>query len=174
MIALSDNESQGLPKSNGLTEPHGLTVDAVCRELGVTPRTLRYYEEVGLVAPVGRTAGGHRLYDEKNLDRLTQILRLKEYLGISLQEIHDIIGLERSLDEIRSSFHANRADVERQIAFSEQYITVLRQLIDKMDEKIANVSSMRENYRERLDKSVRALHNMQSTENSLGEKRENP
>jgi DNA-binding transcriptional MerR regulator len=56
---------------------------------GFTPSTLRYYEELGLVAPTHRTAAGYRLYDESILGRLAFIARAKQ-LGCSLDEITDL------------------------------------------------------------------------------------
>ena len=51
----------------------GISVEMVVHELGVTPRTLRYYEEVGLVIPMARNHGGHRLHNQSSIDRLKQI-----------------------------------------------------------------------------------------------------
>ncbi|GAB6991016.1 MerR family transcriptional regulator [Paenibacillus pini] len=53
---------------------------------GLTVRTLRYYDQIGLLSPSGQTESGHRLYSESNLSRLHQILSLKE-LGLSLEEV---------------------------------------------------------------------------------------
>lgn len=53
---------------------------------GLTVRTLRFYDQIGLFSPSGQTESGHRLYSESDLSRLQQILSLKE-LGLSLEEI---------------------------------------------------------------------------------------
>ena len=53
---------------------------------GLTVRTLRFYDQIGLFSPSGQTESGHRLYSESDLSRLHQILSLKE-LGLSLEEI---------------------------------------------------------------------------------------
>lgn len=53
---------------------------------GLTVRTLRFYDQIGLFSPSGQTESGHRLYDESDLSRLHRILTLKE-LGMSLEEI---------------------------------------------------------------------------------------
>jgi DNA-binding transcriptional MerR regulator len=53
---------------------------------GLTVRTLRFYDQIGLFSPSGQTESGHRLYRESDLSRLHQILALKE-LGLSLEEI---------------------------------------------------------------------------------------
>lgn len=58
---------------------------------GLTVRTLRFYDQIGLLSPSGQTESGHRLYSESNLSRLHQILSLKE-LGLSLEEIKSTLN----------------------------------------------------------------------------------
>lgn len=60
---------------------------------GLTVRTLRFYDQIGLFSPSGQTASGHRLYDESDLQRLQQIVSLKE-LGLSLEEIKSVLAGE--------------------------------------------------------------------------------
>ena len=61
----------------------------VAQRSGFTPATLRYYEDIGLVAPTGRTDAGYRLYDNTSLERLQFIARAKQ-LGCSLDEIAEL------------------------------------------------------------------------------------
>lgn len=60
------------------------------RRSGFPASTLRYYEDVGLVAPAGRTAAGYRIYDDRALAKLAFIARAKQ-LGCSLEEITDLM-----------------------------------------------------------------------------------
>ncbi|MBN3727374.1 MerR family transcriptional regulator [Burkholderia sp. Ac-20379] len=66
-----------------------LTVRDAAERLGVTPRTLKYYEERGLVTP-SRSEGRYRLYDEADLDRFARILRLRA-IGFSLHGITEML-----------------------------------------------------------------------------------
>ncbi|MBD2870373.1 MerR family transcriptional regulator [Paenibacillus arenilitoris] len=66
-------------------------VGDLARLTGLTVRTLRFYDQIGLFAPSGQTESGHRLYDEADLSRLQQILSLKE-LGLSLEEIKSALN----------------------------------------------------------------------------------
>lgn len=67
--------------------PHGfLTVGQVAKKMGVTVRTLQYYDRVGVLSPSAESEGGRRLYTEKDFIRLHQILSLKS-LGFSLEDI---------------------------------------------------------------------------------------
>jgi MerR family copper efflux transcriptional regulator len=61
----------------------------VAERSGFTPATLRYYEDIGLMAPAGRTEAGYRLYDDASLERLRFIARAKQ-LGCTLEEITDL------------------------------------------------------------------------------------
>ena len=64
----------------------GYTVGEVARVAGVTVRTLHHYEQIGLLAPAGRSPSGYRVYDDVDLERLQQILFYRE-LGFSLDQI---------------------------------------------------------------------------------------
>ncbi|WP_442602423.1 MerR family transcriptional regulator [Paenibacillus sp. KN14-4R] len=57
---------------------------------GLTVRTLRFYDQIGLFSPSGQTESGHRLYSESDLSRLHQILSLKE-LGLSLEQVKSVL-----------------------------------------------------------------------------------
>ncbi|MBJ8071959.1 MULTISPECIES: MerR family transcriptional regulator [Bacillus] len=67
-----------------------ISIQELTRETGVTVRTLRYYDQIDLLKPSGKTDGGHRLYSERNVVRLQQILFLKE-MGFSLKEITNML-----------------------------------------------------------------------------------
>lgn len=61
---------------------------------GLTVRTLRFYDQIGLFTPSGQTESGHRLYNESDLSRLQRILSLKE-LGLSLEEVKSVLNDEQ-------------------------------------------------------------------------------
>ena len=67
-------------------------IGEVADRVGLSLRTIRYYEEVGLVAPASRTAGGFRLYSEENVGRLA-ILKGMKPLGFSLSEVRELMSL---------------------------------------------------------------------------------
>jgi len=69
-------------------------VGEIARLAGLTIRTLRYYDQIGLFSPTGYTDSGHRLYTEADLPRLQQIMALKE-LGLSLDEIKAVLAGDR-------------------------------------------------------------------------------
>jgi len=72
-----------------------LTIGALARRADINPRTLRYYERIGLLAPSARTDAGYRLYTERDATRLS-FIRRAQALGLSLTEIADIIALREA------------------------------------------------------------------------------
>jgi MerR family transcriptional regulator, copper efflux regulator len=66
-------------------------------QTGLSLRTIRHYEEVGLVPPSGRTAGGFRLYTDDDIDRLHLVKDLKP-LDFSLEEMREVLELRDQLD----------------------------------------------------------------------------
>ena len=74
------------------TAATGLRIGEVARRVGTTPRTIRYYEELGLLGRAEeRESGRHRVYDEQDVERLREALRLKELLGVSLDELRELL-----------------------------------------------------------------------------------
>jgi DNA-binding transcriptional MerR regulator len=92
-------------------ETRGLRIGDVARLAGTTPRTIRYYEEIGLLPDAdARVAGAHRLYAEADVERLREVMRLKSLLGVSLDELKELIAAEDARAAVRSELQ--RDDVE--------------------------------------------------------------
>ncbi len=75
-----------------------IRVGEIADRLGVSPRTVKYYEEIGLIEPEERSKGGFRLYGERELDRLERILRMKG-MGYSLAAIREILAVRDTAQE---------------------------------------------------------------------------
>ena len=73
-------------------------VGEVAERLGVSPRTVKYYEELGLVEPGERSAGGFRLYGSREIERLERILRMKS-IGYSLAAIRELLAVRDRAQE---------------------------------------------------------------------------
>ena len=76
---------------------HHMQIGEVADQTGLSLRTIRYYEEVGLVTPSDRTAGGFRLYSETDVARLRLIRRMKP-LELSLEEMRDVLSVLDQLE----------------------------------------------------------------------------
>jgi DNA-binding transcriptional MerR regulator len=97
-----------------------LKIGDVARLVGTTTRTIRYYEEIGLLPPAGdRPAGGHRAYGEAEVERLREILRLKDLLGVSLDQLRELVAAEDARAAIREEYRRTE-DPERRRELLEQ------------------------------------------------------
>ena len=81
-----------------MTEPT-MQIGEVAERIGLSLRTIRYYEEVGLITPSARTQGGFRLYTERDAVRL-QLVKDMKPLGFSLDEMRDLLGVLDGLDGV--------------------------------------------------------------------------
>ncbi|OCT14544.1 hypothetical protein A8709_27255 [Paenibacillus pectinilyticus] len=130
-------------------------MEDITARLGITARTLHYYEEIGLLGPVTRTVGGHRLFDEPMVERIGHILRLKQQLGVSLQGVGDILQAEEKLGRIRATFYEEGHSDEEKDVLLEEASDLLRTLISQIDDKIVNLQAIRQGFEERLEKANR-------------------
>jgi DNA-binding transcriptional MerR regulator len=97
-----------------------LRIGELAKLAGTTPRTVRYYEEIGLLAPADqRDAGAHRTYGEADLARLREILRLKSLLGLSLDELRAVMAGEDARAARRAAFQATEDAAERRRMLAE-------------------------------------------------------
>jgi len=92
----------------------GLRIGEVAKRVGTTPRTIRYYEEIGILpSEGGRESGRHRLYGERDVQRLTDALRLKELLGVSLDELKELLEAQDARAALREEWHQSEPGAER-------------------------------------------------------------
>ena len=82
-------------------------IDDVAKETGLTKRTIRYYEEIGLLTPPERTNGGMRLYAREEIDRLKQIVNARDVLGFTLQEIIEYVNIVKQFETFRQAYKIN-------------------------------------------------------------------
>src|SRR5215210_9009573 len=90
-----------------------LRIQEVAAETGLTARSIRYYEEVGLLEPAARSEGDYRLYDADDLERLRFIKGLRDDAGFSLAEIGQILGDEAARTRNRERFRSTDDPAER-------------------------------------------------------------
>lgn len=80
---------------NQMSSAPQLRIGELAAELGINPKTIRYYEEIGLLLPAKRGENGYRLYNEADRERLHFIAKAKA-VGLTLEEIGEILDLRRS------------------------------------------------------------------------------
>jgi DNA-binding transcriptional MerR regulator len=82
-----------------------LRIGEVAELLGTTPRTIRYYEEIGLLpGTLDRAQGKHRCYTQADVDRVREIMRLRDLLGLTLDEVSTLLEAESARAELRREF----------------------------------------------------------------------
>lgn len=125
-----------------------LRIQEVAAETGLTPRSIRYYEELGLLAPAARSEGAYRLYDTEDLERLRFIRGLRDDAGFSLAEIRLLLEDEQARARIRARFRATHDQGERREILVDAIGRVDRQ-IDTLRTKIGRLEAMVEDARAR-------------------------
>jgi DNA-binding transcriptional MerR regulator len=89
-------------------------IGEVAERVGVTIRTIRYYEERGLLgASAGRTQGSHRLYTDADITHLQELIRLRDLLGLSLEELVELADAEEARAALRNQFAESTSNAER-------------------------------------------------------------
>jgi DNA-binding transcriptional MerR regulator len=107
----------------------GLRIGEVARLAGTTTRTIRYYEEIGLLgSDEPREAGRHRLYGERDVERLREVLRLKELLGVNLDELKSLLEAEEARAALRDEWHTDPPQERRREILEQALGHVNRQL----------------------------------------------
>jgi DNA-binding transcriptional MerR regulator len=138
-----------------------LRIGDVAKLAGTTPRTIRYYEEIGLLPPAaGREPGAHRTYAEAEVERLTELLRLKELLGISLEELKQVADAEGARAALRREWHGGVEDpLRRRQILEESLEHIARQLelVRRRREEIAKLEDELVTRRKRVRELLREL-----------------
>jgi DNA-binding transcriptional MerR regulator len=126
----------------------GLRISDAAATVGVSARTLRYYEELGLLSPSLYTSGGERRYTQDDLSQLNRILELREVLGMNLDEIKEFLSFETRLDELRATYRAakgsttNKARAEQKETLREA-LQLNETLAEQLNAKLARMDSFR-------------------------------
>ncbi|CUA80185.1 MerR family transcriptional regulator [Anoxybacillus suryakundensis] len=119
------------------------TISQLAEQFDISTRTIRYYEERGLISPI-RTESGQRLYTKKDRAVLKLILRGKRF-GFSLEEIHEMISL---FDNDRTG----RKQLKKTIVYGEQKLKEVTERIEDLMQLKQEMESILEDFRERLQK----------------------
>ena len=87
-------------------------ISVVSRMIGIHQQTLRSYERIGLVRPA-RSPGNTRLYSTRDVERLQQVLRLMNDLGVNLAGVEVILGMRQQIEQLQRDLAETRAAVEQ-------------------------------------------------------------
>lgn len=137
------------PPTREAPEDPLLRIQAVADQVGLTPRSIRYYEEIGLIEPAARSDGAYRLYNADDVARLRFIKALRDETGFSLAEIGNLLEDESARVSIAARFRASSDTTERRallhdgIARIDGQVRTLRAKIARIDEMIAAAEGRR-------------------------------
>lgn len=128
-----------------MSSPTLYSIAQVCRKIGVSPRTVRYYEELSLLPGVRRRNGGRRVYGPDEIERLRFIQRLKQ-MGLSLQEIGDLNAIyairgstQAMLEKLRELLRQHLSDVEAKIRDLQTLQSEMVSYVDRVDRRIEDL-----------------------------------
>ncbi len=129
-------------------------IGEVAERTGVTQRTLRFYEEKGLLQPAERMDGGFRLYSERDVDHIELIKRLQGLLNLSLAEIKEMVDAEALFNEMRATFRPDRDLPERKdrIARIREALNLQSEIIQRKMEQLLEMRSVIDERTEAIDR----------------------
>jgi MerR family transcriptional regulator, repressor of the yfmOP operon len=127
-----------------------LQIGEVAERTGVTQRTLRFYEEKGLLKPPSRLDGGFRLYSEDDVQRVERIKRLQTLLGFTLADIKEMVEAEEVKTQIRAEYRKDAEVSERRAKLAKAREVTERQ-VAMIDQKLAALQEMKSNLERKLD-----------------------
>jgi DNA-binding transcriptional MerR regulator len=103
-----------------------LRIGEVAKRTGTTPRTIRYYEEIGLLPGVAdRDPGSHRLYGERDVERLEELLQMKEVLGVSLEELRELATAESARAALRREWREEDPGEGRRVEILDEALGIV-------------------------------------------------
>ena len=123
--------------------PRLLRIQEVAAGTGLTPRSIRYYEEIGLLRPAARSQGAYRLYDASDMERLRFIRELRDDAGFGLAEIALLLEDEDACIRDRERFRTTGEPAEKR--------AILRDLIARMDRQVATLEEKADRLRAMLE-----------------------
>jgi DNA-binding transcriptional MerR regulator len=111
------------------TAERSLRIGEVAELTGTTPRTIRYYEEIGLLpGSEGRVQGKHRAYTPADVERMREIVRMRDLLGLSLEQLSSLLEAETARAELRREWQLTDSPSERRRILDEALGHIATQL----------------------------------------------
>ena len=144
-----------------------LRIQEAAAEVGLTPRSVRYYEELGLLKPAARSEGDYRLYDATDVERLRFIKGLRDDAGFSLAEIAQLLEDEAARERDRAAFRATADPAERKRILRDRVSSFDRQ-IETLQRKIARLQLMVEGTEARRARTIAKIGEQGSELGSTG------
>jgi MerR family transcriptional regulator, repressor of the yfmOP operon len=138
-----------------------LRIGDVAKLVGTTPRTIRYYEEIGILpeAPA-RPSGGHRTYSDSEVERLREVMRLRDLLGVTLDELKTLLAAEDARAIVRAELRREDVAPERRRALLDEALGHIDRQLELVDHRAAELGKLKEELgesRKRVRRKIREL-----------------
>ena len=135
-----------------------LRIGEVARLTGTTPRTVRYYEEIGLLPePSQREPGAHRAYTDADVERIRELVHLRDLLGVSLEELRELVAAEDARAALRREWRSGVEDparrreiLEEALAHVDRQLGLVRRRRDQIAQLERELSTQRRRIGRRL------------------------
>ncbi len=118
------------------------TIEQVAMQVGMTKRTLRYYEEMALFSPAGRTEGNYRRYTDDDIQHLKRIKELRDLLGFSLNDIRRFLSVDEERGQIKLAYQ-QETEAPAKIVQLDRIDALLQEQIQLVEQKITALQAMR-------------------------------
>ncbi|MBO0769452.1 MAG: MerR family transcriptional regulator [Solirubrobacterales bacterium] len=134
-----------------------MRIGEVAEQAGTTPRTIRYYEELGLLGDgEEREHGKHRCYTESDVERVRELVMLKDLLGLSLEQLAEVVENVSARALIRTEYHKTE-DPGRRRDLLEAAVPHLRRQLELVQERRDALTNLEQEITERLNKILGRL-----------------
>jgi len=131
-------------------------IEEAARRTGLTSRTLRYYEERGLVVPARRGDSNYRLYSEADIERIERIKQLKDLLAFSLDEIGELLEVEEQRVSLKQAFKLETDDAVKSQQLRQAILLNHRELT-LIDDKLQRLEKLKQDALARIDRHQHRL-----------------
>jgi MerR family transcriptional regulator, repressor of the yfmOP operon len=149
-----------------------LRIGDVARLVGTTPRTIRYYEEIGLLPETPtRPSGQHRLYTEAEVERLREVMRLKHLLGVSLEELKTLLTAEEARAEVRAQLQRDDVDAARRVELLHEALGHIERQLELVRHRAGELVKLEDELcetRKRVRSKIRELDGGSDTSSDSG------
>src|SRR5712692_3300842 len=150
----ADAQQNTIPNSGEAPARRVFSIEQVATRTGLTKRTLRYYEEVGLLPPTGRTEGNYRLYSDDDIQRLERIKELRALLGFSLADIRKLLEAEDERGQIKVAYR-QETEAAAKAAQLDRADELIHSQLHLIEQKLAGLEQMRASLLAKLEQHQR-------------------
>jgi MerR family transcriptional regulator, repressor of the yfmOP operon len=137
-----------------------LRVGEVAEQTGTTPRTIRYYEEIGLLAAHDdRPKGVHRLYTAQDVERVREVMRLRDLLGLSLEQLSALVEVESVRRHLKDEWAGatEAADQRRILLAALQCARTQLELVQRRQDQLVELEAEVRERKGAIEKRLRGL-----------------